>query len=647
MLFWFLVFISFSLMIIVLSILYLNKREAIQEETEIIEQAYIQLLKSVESQQYFFSYTTKNPRYFETGNSRYLEEYQLEMDSTLSLINSIEARSRSQIRDSIATLRMEIKKIDSLFLFLTQKVKERGYKDYSLEGAMREHVHWLEQIDEIPTQNVLSLRRHEKDYIIRNEPEYVAKLTDLVGLLRQKITQAIYLDSARRDSILFHLDSYETKFQQMVALDRLIGSKDNSGLKQLLDTRIVASEAGFNEIVNQTRDWAKREYRHLTLWFTVIGIALLAFGIFLSAFMARRITRPLTELTEHITRFVDSNFTLESEHPVVKTKDEIGSLTQNFSHLKDEVINRLRFFKEKVDERTAELAQANQRLYRLSEANSRFVPDEFLDNLGKKSIVDIELGDHVERHMTVVFTDIREFTKISEALNPEENFEFINTYLAGIVPIIQKNGGFIDKFIGDSVMALFPDDAGAAITTVFEFEDFLEEFNTVQKEKGKHRVRIGTGIHTGHMILGTIGHSNRLETTVVSDAVNTASRIEGLSKYYGAKVIATEATLLEVGKNAFHYRFLDKVQVKGKSKSVEVYEFLSPRESEKLSYLEDYKKGIALIRNRKVQAAGQLFSELNKKHPEDKAISIFAERCTNYLEHKMERWNEITEMATK
>ena len=648
LLFWFLVFIGFSLVTIVLALLYLNKREAIQHETETIEQAYIQLLKSVESQQYFFGYETKNQDYFQTGNSLYLEDYRIQVDSTLGLLNSIGKQSRHQLLDSISALQREIEQIDSLFLFLTGKVKERGFKDFSLEGAMRDHVHWLEAIDEIPTQEILSLRRHEKDYIIRNEPEYVDKHARLMAVLKDRLENTIYLSRARRDSIWYHLSGYEEKFKQMVALDKLIGIKDNTGLKQQLDAQIVASGASFSDLVNQTKRWAKSEFRKLTLYFVLMGLVLLAFSIFLSTLIAKKITLPLTELTEHITRFVDSNFTLESEHPVVRTKDEIGSLTQNFSHLKDEVINRLRFFKQKVDERTAELAQANDRLYKLSEANSRFVPNAFLDNLGKKGIEDIQLGDHVERHMTVVFTDIREFTKISEALNPQENFEFINTYLAGIVPIIQKHGGFIDKFIGDSVMALFPDDAAAAIKTVFEFEDFLVEFNKIQREKGKHMVRIGTGIHTGHMILGTIGHSDRLETTVVSDAVNTASRIEGLSKYYGAKVIATEATLVHIkGENGFNYRFLDKVQVKGKSKSVEVYEFVSERDTVKLSYLEDYKEGIELIREKKIDKAAKIFSKLAKQFPEDRAVGIFAERCTNYLEHKTENWTEITEMSTK
>lgn len=648
LLFWFLMFIGISIVVIILSIVYLNKREAIASETETIEQAYIQLLQSVETQQYFFAYETKNQYYFQTGNSTYLEHYKVQIDSTKTLLEKVTLKSNPEIRPTVKGLEKEIVQIDSLFLYLTGKVKERGYKDFSLEGKMRKDAHWLETVDELPKSTVLSLRRHEKDYIIRNEPEYVDKLTRLVATLRDGLQRAGYLDRTRRDSILHYLNGYEKKFLQMVELDRLIGIKNNTGLKLQLDKKILSSEATFSHVVLQAKNWAKQEFRKLTLLFMLLGLVVLAFSILLSALIARRITKPLTELTQHITRFVESNFTLESEHPIVRTKDEIGSLTRNFSHLKDEVINRLKFFKQKVDERTEELALANKRLLKLSEANSRFVPDEFLDNLGKKGIEDIVVGDHVERHMTVVFTDIREFTQISESLNPQENFDFINAYLSGVVPIIQKNGGFIDKFIGDSVMALFPDDAGAAIQTAFDFEEFLEGFNKSQLKMGKPLVRVGTGIHTGHLILGTIGHNNRLETTVISDAVNTASRVEGLSKYYNAKVIGTDDTLLAIkDQEQFNYRFLDQVKVKGKSKSVEVYEFISEREVDKLVYLEEYKRGISLIRDQRIEEARTIYSKLAKKYPSDRAVITFLERCTNYLEQKSENWNEITEIVTK
>ncbi len=618
------------------------------QRTEAIEQSYIMLLKSVKAQQDFFSYTSKEQHFFRTGDSKYLDIYLGLLDSTRSHLMQIDFEKEKVLANGIDTIKMDITEIDAVFLELIEQIQARGYKNYNLEGSMRKDAHWLEKVKEIAAADILSLRRYEKDYIIRNERSYVTRFNRKMTAIRKGIEQNNRIPKTRKDNILFYLKGYKNKFAQLVELEQRIGIKDNSGLKQKLDDRITICEAGFSDIVLKSQEWAKDEFRKLTIYFLVIALLLMVISIWISSLISSKITKPLTELTIHITRFVDSNFTLETEHPLVRTQDEIGSLTRNFSFLKDEVISRLKFFKQKVDERTAELASANKRLLRLSEANSRFVPQEFLNNLGRNSIEEVKLGDQVEREMTVIFSDIREFTKLSELLSPQENFDFINEYLSGIVPIIKRNGGFIDKFIGDSVMALFPDSPDAAIQTVFEFEDFIDAFNKKLKATKRRPIEIGTGIHTGNLILGTIGHDQRLETTVISDAVNTSSRVEGLTKYYQAKTICTEATLFKLkNKEAFNYRFLDKVQVKGKTKTLSVYEFLSPREKIKLGYLDLYNSGVDYIKDENISEALKIFSRLHTKYPEDSAVKIFLDRCCNYIERKASSWDEITQMVSK
>ncbi len=644
LLFWFLVFISFGLIVITLSLLYLDKREAILKATNTLEKSYAIFLKTVKSQQDFFSYDTKNQDYFISGKSNYLSTYQGDKDSTLVLLNSINFNN-SALDTNVDEMTSSILTIDSLFTGLTKKVKERGYKDYNLVGSMRDDVHWLEANSGLPAAQILTLRRHEKDYIIRNEATYINRHKTKTETLRSQIQQ-MRLSKSRRDSLLYYLNNYETKFKAIVALDAEIGIKDNTGLKAELDYQINALETGFNAAFLNAKAWSKEQFVALTKNFMIIGLILFILSILLSTIISKRITKPLTELTIHITKFVDSNFTLETEHPVVRSKDEIGSLTKNFSFLKDEVISRLKFFKQKVDERTKDLADANTRLLKLSEANSRFVPKEFLNNLNKKSIEEVRIGDHVQREMTVMFTDIREFTKISETLTPQENFDFINTYLSGVVPIIEKHGGFIDKFIGDSVMALFPDDPDAAIKATTEFEDFLVVFNKQLEEKNQSPIHIGTGIHTGQLILGTIGHDNRLETTVISDAVNTASRVEGLTKYYDAKIICTESTLKKL-KGKFKYRFLDNVKVKGKSKTIAVYEFLCSGDVDKLETLDQFNEGIKLIREKKISEASKIYGILHEKHPNDKAVEIFYKKCQDFLQNKKTEWDTITQMIVK
>ncbi|SEK38849.1 Adenylate cyclase, class 3 [Aquimarina amphilecti] len=631
-----------------LSITYLQKRETVLKRTEAIEKSYVMLLKSVKAQQDFFSHATRDPHFFRTGDNQYLDQYLTLLDSTRSYLMQLDLEEESALVGGIEFVKSDITEIDAVFLELIEQIQARGYKNFNLEGSMRKDAHWLEKINEIDTKDILFLRRHEKDYIMRNESIYVTRLSNLVNKLRQQTINSGRISKARKKVVLYYLDGYRDKFIQLVKLDQRIGIRDNSGLKQQLDQRIIVCEEDFSNLVLYTEEWAKAEFKKLTIYFGLIAFLLLIVSVLISSLISRKITKPLTELTMHITRFVDSNFTLETEHPIIRTDDEIGSLTRNFSFLKDEVISRLKFFKQKVDERTEELANANRKLLRLSEANSRFVPQEFLQNLGRASIEEVELGDQVEREMTVIFSDIREFTKISESLSPQENFDFLNEYLSGIVPIIKRNGGFIDKFIGDSVMALFPDNPDAAIQTIFEFEDFIEEYNSRLDKNIALPIQIGTGIHTGKLILGTIGHDHRLETTVISDAVNTASRVEGLTKYYNAKVIGTEHTLLKLkNKDSFHYRFLDTVKVKGKTKTLSVYEFLGPADQIKLSYLKNYNKGVTFIENKKIREAAVIFSDLYKKHPSDRAVEIFFDRCENYLEKKTSSWDEITHMITK
>lgn len=645
LLFWFLVFISSSFVIILLSLGYINIREEIFAKSEAIDQAYLILLKSVQAQKDFFSYDTKNRNYFLNGQSQYLEQYQLWLDSTRITLKETDFSQEADLQQEVIKQFDLINRVDFRFRLLTEKIKERGYKDYSLEGAMRADAHWLESAAEIPTEMLLSVRRYEKDYIIRNEYQYVEKLKAAID----QISTNLRASGIRRDSILNRLNRYESNFLRLVTLDQDIGIKDNSGLKLSLDREINKLEAGFGRLVNESREWARAEFDQLTLYFGITVILLVLVSIIISAFIAHKITQPLRKLTTHITRFVESNFTLEKEHPVVKSKDEIGSLTKNFSILKNEVISQMKFFKKRVEERTRELADANDKLAVLSEANSRFVPTAFLENLGKESIVEVALGDQVEREMTVVFTDIRGFTSISEELSPQEIFDFLNDYLGGIVPIILKHGGFIDKFIGDSVMALFPKEPDHAIDAVMEFGDFVRGFNErLVSEKGMSPIHVGSGIHTGSMILGTIGHNNRLETTVISDAVNTAARVEGLTKHYDTSMIMTEDTMDRLkNKGRFHYRFLDKVQVKGKSKVLSVYQLLPMEEELRVSYMPRYNEAVDLLKQGQMDEAVEILEALAILNPNDKVVGRFLGRFRNFEPGTSSTWGEVTSMTKK
>jgi class 3 adenylate cyclase/integral membrane sensor domain MASE1 len=278
-----------------------------------------------------------------------------------------------------------------------------------------------------------------------------------------------------------------------------------------------------------------------------------------------------------------------------------------------------------------------QRIAELSSAFRKYVPEEFLEILGRHSISDIQLGDQVQRSMTILFVDIRNFTDLSESMTPKENFNFINGYLKRMSPHIHKNGGFVDKYIGDAIMALFPK-AEDAVTAALGMQSSLNEFNKERHEKRRPSLKVGIGIHSGTLMLGTIGESSHMETTVISDAVNLASRMEGLTKIYGANILVSETTLSQITDPLqFDFRLLDKVRVKGKKGAVSVIEIIDHRDLANAPRVkatrEKFEKGVFHYLKQEFLEAKAYFEDILSDHPEDKPAKIYVERCEYMSQH--------------
>ncbi|MEO1352183.1 MAG: ammonium transporter [Cyanobacteria bacterium J06635_15] len=213
------------------------------------------------------------------------------------------------------------------------------------------------------------------------------------------------------------------------------------------------------------------------------------------------------------------------------------------------------------------------RLSQLNIAYSRFVPHEFLQLLEKESIVDVRLGDQTQQDMSVLFADIRNFTALSEQMTPAANFKFINTYLSCMEPAIVENGGFIDKYVGDAIMALFPGDADDAVRSAIAMLKNLQAYNRDRAVNGYSPVSNGIGINSGLMMLGTVGGPSHMDSTVISDTVNLAARIEKLTKHYGVPLLVSHETLMRLkDPDVYAYRLIDRVCVKGKSEPVSIFE---------------------------------------------------------------------------
>ena len=290
---------------------------------------------------------------------------------------------------------------------------------------------------------------------------------------------------------------------------------------------------------------------------------------------------------------------------------------------------------------------------RLTEAYQRFVPKQLLTNLNKDSILDVQLGDQVQKEMSILFSDIRSFTTLSESMLPEENFKFVNTYLSKMGPIVRENNGYIDKFIGDAIMALFENSPDDAVRTSVKMLDALREYNKVRIREGNDPIRIGIGVNTGMMMLGTLGESDRMEGSVISDAVNIAARLEGLTKLYKTPLLISGETLLKIDDSIFETRLIDKVAVKGKVKPIMVHEVLNGETPDlreiKISMLPNFKKCFELYQNQKFENALELFRKYLKKVPEDHVGQLYVDRCQKILSSgwDSENWEGINYMDNK
>ncbi|MBW4546444.1 MAG: PAS domain-containing protein [Symplocastrum torsivum CPER-KK1] len=305
---------------------------------------------------------------------------------------------------------------------------------------------------------------------------------------------------------------------------------------------------------------------------------------------------------------------------------------------KGNVIYSIIAFQDITERKRAEAESQNftHELFALNEAYERFVPRQFLQLLNKESIVDVQFGDQVQKEMSILFSDIRDFTMLSESMTPQENFKFINAYLSRMEPAIIENQGFIDKYIGDEIMALFSGGADSAVKAGIAMLQTLTEYNQHRAKQGYVPLQIGIGINTGSLMLGTVGGESRMDSTVIGDAVNLASRMEELTKNYGVSLLISHHTFLQLQDyNQYNFRFIDRLKVKGKSAAVSVYEIfdadpLEVREG-KLATKQEFEKGLLLYNLGSFSEAVHLFKDCLRINPKDTVAQIYLKRCQKFL----------------
>lgn len=288
---------------------------------------------------------------------------------------------------------------------------------------------------------------------------------------------------------------------------------------------------------------------------------------------------------------------------------------------------------------------------KLRSAFLKFVPPQVIDDMLSSSASHQQTNNNEKRNVVILMSDIRNFTSISEVNTPEDVVNFLNTYFTAMVNIVKKYGGTVDKFMGDAVMVLFGapisymDNAKRAVCAAMEMYSQLKQIQYEQlKFPEGMKLDIGIGIHYGDVIVGSIGSEDKTDYTVIGDTVNLASRLESLTKLYGAKILISQTVKNELD-SSFNFMLLDSVKVMGKKESVQIYrvdEKALPEE-----YTQIYEKGFKAYSEGTFSLAVPYFEKALELMPDDKASKIMLERCAEFVVNKPENWDGAIALTSK
>lgn len=345
----------------------------------------------------------------------------------------------------------------------------------------------------------------------------------------------------------------------------------------------------------------------------VIWIALLILVITL---MSANNVKTLRRAKDVVAKIAGGDFSVRVD---AYAKDETGEICAGVNDMADRLEEYIR---EK---------DRNEKFY------YKFVPENFRELLHKEKFTDLALGDAQSVDLSILFCDIRAFSLNSEMMTAKESFEFVNRIYGKAGPIIRKHNGFIDKYIGDAVMALF-ESADDAVAAGIELYQAIVLSPDAEKEFGISSVKVGIGIHSGMARIGIVGEEERMSGTVISNTVNLSSRMESLTKQYGAGMIISKETLDRMNDpDSLSTRYLGMVQVAGVNEVAGLYEVLACQDDENRSKREQsksqFREAVRTFHSGEVQKSLEMFRTLAAQDSEDKASQLYAE----HIEDKIRR----------
>jgi len=376
--------------------------------------------------------------------------------------------------------------------------------------------------------------------------------------------------------------------------------------------------------------------------FVLLGAVIIA--VLLILMLSRTLIKPLRKVITTMKSIIVSNDL--SERVDVEYHDETGELAHTFNIMVEELEKAYSQIKSYAFQ--AVLAQKKES--RIRNIFQKYVPQELIDRFyhNPESML---VGEN--RVLSILFSDIRGFTSISERMQPDELVNSLNHYFSVMVDLIMHRGGIIDKYIGDAIMAFFgapvkhDDDAYQSALAGIEMAEAVKGFNAGQLKAGKPEFNIGIGINYGVVTVGNIGTDKKMDYTVIGDMVNLASRLEGLTKLYRQDLLVSESLHYKI-KDLLPWRLLDTVAVKGKEKGVKIYTIKRELDDREMRAWDLHNRGMEFYYSRDFQTAGERFKEVLSLDPEDYPARMMLESTTAWQKAPPpENWDGVKVMETK
>ncbi len=367
-----------------------------------------------------------------------------------------------------------------------------------------------------------------------------------------------------------------------------------------------------------------------------VAIASVIGCVIFGAYLSQNLTRPLRNLVHTVKLIASGNLKQKIK---ITSKDEIGDLAEAVSSMQND------------------LQIGHALVHQMLKTFQLFVPSQFLKYIAHDGIENVQLGNAQQEIASVLFLDIRAFTSRTEKMRPQEVLDFLNNLFHSISAPIEQEG-FIDKFIGDAIMAIFEEEMDpenrlkGAVPSVHAALGILEALHRFN-ENQEIPVRIGMGINTGTIIFGTMGSASRMDSTVLGNTVNVASRVENLTKRYEVNLLITESTRQSLpSDHSFLLREVDRVRVMGKKDATTIYEVFDQDIGElrerKLKVLDDYHHALQLYQSQQWKESLAAMYSCQTVLPEDKLIQLYIERCQTFIDTPPpDGWDGVDTMETK